>query len=210
MGPSSWSAIAQRILGLPADTTQDSPVNLYLTPGGTVHHVSSTNALDRLCLAARLMGEGQLGFHDKEIGTHSIRSGAAMAMYLSGVPAIVIMLIGRWSSDGFLLYIRRQVQEFSYGISSFPTNSSPSPPHNPMTPAPGVHSITSLAGDPPLAYPSRAMQTYLHSLFTTDSFSGLLHIHGCAALAASPRDSVPRVLLLALVLQATYIPTRSS
>jgi hypothetical protein len=41
-----------------------------------------------------------------------------MAMYLSGVPAFTIMLIGRWASDAFLKYIRRQVQEFSAGIST--------------------------------------------------------------------------------------------
>ena len=28
-----------------------------------------------------------------------------------------IMLIGRWSSDAFLRYIRKQVQEFSSGVS---------------------------------------------------------------------------------------------
>jgi hypothetical protein len=53
-----------------------------------------------------------------DIGTHSIRSGAAMAMYLAGVPVFTIMLIGRWSSDAFLRYIRRQVQEFSSGVSN--------------------------------------------------------------------------------------------
>ena len=40
-----------------------------------------------------------------------------MAMYLAGVPVDTIMLIGRWSSDAFLRYIRRQVQEFSAGVS---------------------------------------------------------------------------------------------
>eukprot|EP00978_Attheya_sp_CCMP212_P021308 scaffold62029_cov65-Attheya_sp.AAC.1 len=43
-----------------------------------------------------------------DIGTHSIRSAAAMAMYLAGVPVFTIMLIGRWSRDAFLHYIRRQ------------------------------------------------------------------------------------------------------
>eukprot|EP00978_Attheya_sp_CCMP212_P028823 scaffold100578_cov46-Attheya_sp.AAC.1 len=52
-----------------------------------------------------------------DIGTHSIRSAAAMAMYLAGVPVFTIMLIGRWSSDAFLRYVRRQVQEFSSGVS---------------------------------------------------------------------------------------------
>jgi hypothetical protein len=40
-----------------------------------------------------------------------------MAMYLAGIPVYTIMLIGRWSSDAFLCYIRRQVQEFSAGVS---------------------------------------------------------------------------------------------
>jgi hypothetical protein len=41
-----------------------------------------------------------------------------MAMYLAGIPAFTIMLIGRWSSDAFLRYIRRQVQELSRGVAS--------------------------------------------------------------------------------------------
>ena len=41
-----------------------------------------------------------------------------MAMYLNQVPVYTIMLIGRWSSDAFLRYIRRQVQQFSAGVSA--------------------------------------------------------------------------------------------
>jgi hypothetical protein len=40
-----------------------------------------------------------------------------MAMFLAGVPVFTIMLLGRWSSDAFLRYIRKQVKEFSAGIS---------------------------------------------------------------------------------------------
>ncbi len=40
-----------------------------------------------------------------------------MAMYLAGVPVFTIMLLGRWSSDAFLRYIRKQVKEFSSRIS---------------------------------------------------------------------------------------------
>ena len=67
---------------------------------------------------ARRIGRDHLGYGELEIGTHSFRSGAAMAMYLAGVPVFTIMLIGRWSSDAFLRYIRRQVHEFSAGVSS--------------------------------------------------------------------------------------------
>jgi len=40
-----------------------------------------------------------------------------MAMYLSGTPVYTIMLLGHWSSDAFLRYIRKQVKEFIKGIS---------------------------------------------------------------------------------------------
>ena len=63
------------------------------------------------------IGKTKLGICRSEIGTRSIRLGAAMAMYLAGVPVFSIILIGRWSSTAFLKYIWKQVQEFSQGTS---------------------------------------------------------------------------------------------
>jgi hypothetical protein len=59
-----------------------------------------------------------LGLDPKRIGVHSLRSLAAMAMYLNGVPVYTIMLLGRWSSNAFLRYIRKQVESFGSGVSS--------------------------------------------------------------------------------------------
>ena len=73
--------------------------------------------LNKLRSAATAVGKDVLGFDASELGLHSIRSGAAMSMYLTGIPVFTIMLIGRWSSDAFLQYIRKQVQEFSAGVS---------------------------------------------------------------------------------------------
>ena len=41
-----------------------------------------------------------------------------MAMYLGGVPVFAIMMIGRWSSDAFMKYIRKQIEEFTYDVSA--------------------------------------------------------------------------------------------
>jgi hypothetical protein len=41
----------------------------------------------------------------------------AMAMYLAGVPVFMSMLLGHWSSNAFFHFIRKQVKEFSSGIS---------------------------------------------------------------------------------------------
>eukprot|EP00957_Ditylum_brightwellii_P185679 14137352-Ditylum_brightwellii.AAC.1 len=62
-------------------------------------------------------GEEKLGMKVNEIGTHSIRSGAAMLMYLGECPVYVIMMIRRWPSDAFLRNIRKQVEQFSHNVS---------------------------------------------------------------------------------------------
>ncbi len=51
------------------------------------------------------------------MGTHSIRSGVAIAMYLGKCPVYTIMLIGWWSSNAFLHYICKQVMQFSHNVS---------------------------------------------------------------------------------------------
>ena len=73
--------------------------------------------LNKLQSAATAVRKDVLGFDASELGLHSIRTGATMSTYLTGVPVFMIMLFGCWSSDAFLQHIRKQVQEFSAGIS---------------------------------------------------------------------------------------------
>jgi hypothetical protein len=61
--------------------------------------------------------EIRLGIKREGFGTHSIRSGTAMVMYLGECPVFMIMFIGRWSSDAFLRCIRIQVMEFSQNMA---------------------------------------------------------------------------------------------
>jgi hypothetical protein len=62
-------------------------------------------------------GQSEFGFEPSEIGTKSIRSGAAMALFLADVSTAKIMILGRWSSDAFLDYIRPQVLEWTSSMS---------------------------------------------------------------------------------------------
>jgi hypothetical protein len=57
------------------------------------------------------------GFEPHEIGNKSIRSSAAMALFLANVPTAKIMILGRWSSDAFLVYIYPQVLEWTSDMS---------------------------------------------------------------------------------------------
>ena len=109
-----WSSIVHRILSYDA-TTENSSINTVLI-GKKIDYITRDNMRNHLRHTVDNMSG--LGFTEKDVGTHSIRSSLAMALYLKRRPVSTIMLLGRWSSDAFLLYVRRQVQEFSKGVSS--------------------------------------------------------------------------------------------
>jgi hypothetical protein len=106
-----WAAIVQRILDYPG-CNENSLVSTVLTK-----LVTSAFLETQLQAAVKRIGKDVLGYSHLDIGTHSIRSGGAMAMYLAGVPVFTIMFIGRWSSNAFLQYIHMQVLQFRVGVS---------------------------------------------------------------------------------------------
>jgi hypothetical protein len=111
-----WALLTRRILSYKG-ANKNSPISLVKHKSQIINKTGEMTA--DLCRdGVVVIGETKLGIHRSEIETRSICSGAAMAMYLAGVPVFSIMLIGRWSSTVFLKYIRKQVQEFSQGISS--------------------------------------------------------------------------------------------
>jgi hypothetical protein len=107
-----WACLVNRIWSYEG-VTRDTLVCTFRRIGGRLDTIASSQVLMRLRAAATAIGSARLGFEPKEIGTHSLCLGAAMEMYLVGVPVYTIMLIGRWSSDAFLCYIRKQVEQFS-------------------------------------------------------------------------------------------------
>jgi len=113
----AWAGIVKHILSYNG-TGPTTPVCTIKGPNGVLSQLSSKQLLNRLRASVKTVREDELGFKALELGTHSIRLGAAMAMYLAGVPVFTIILIGQWSSDAFLHYIRCQVQDFSSGVSS--------------------------------------------------------------------------------------------
>lgn len=52
------------------------------------------------------------------IGSHSLRSGGAVALHLAGLDHTTIKKLGRWSSDTYLLYIQTQVANLTHGVAS--------------------------------------------------------------------------------------------
>lgn len=97
----------------------DTPVNSTYTDHS--RHSQITGAtLRRHLRSACTLGGGRatFGYDASDIGTRSLRSGAAMGLFLMNHPVAKIMILGRWSSDAFLDYIRPQVLEWTNQMSS--------------------------------------------------------------------------------------------
>uniref|UniRef100_A0A7S4I2V7 Uncharacterized protein n=1 Tax=Odontella aurita TaxID=265563 RepID=A0A7S4I2V7_9STRA len=111
-----WDFTVRRIRSIPV-FDNNYTVNMF-PERGVVRFIISKEIKDIIKEDVRAIGKAVLGFGKKYVSTHSNHSAAAMTMYLATVPVFTIMLIGRWYSDAFLLYVHRQVQEFTTGISS--------------------------------------------------------------------------------------------
>jgi hypothetical protein len=111
----SWVRVVQRVRSQ-FKTKQDNsiPVCAY-KEGSKAREISSTQVLQLLRDSCkRHDGENRYGIKSSELGTRSIRSGAAMALAIQGGTSDQkIMMLGRWKSTAFLHYIRPQVLEWA-------------------------------------------------------------------------------------------------
>jgi hypothetical protein len=108
------AAIIRRIQAYPG-STHDTPISA-IWRCDCIDDLMSKQIANALQDAVLAIGEDSLHIAANEIGIHSIRSGAAMAMFLGGCPVFLIMMIDRRSSDAFLHYIRKQVEEFNRDV----------------------------------------------------------------------------------------------
>jgi hypothetical protein len=74
-----------------------------------------TNAIRR---AVTTLGLARNGLSASLVGSHSLRAGGAMAMYLNGVSHNTIKKMGRWKSDTFLMYIHEQISALSADVAT--------------------------------------------------------------------------------------------
>ena len=112
----AWAKTVKRVWGYNNSST-DTTVCTFMNPNGRITNILAPHVRDWLKRIVELIGEDTLGFTKDDVGLHSIRSGGAMAMFLSKTNTIIMMRVGRWSSDAFLEYIREQVENFTMGVS---------------------------------------------------------------------------------------------
>ena len=112
----AWAKVVRRIRSYKG-SSRDSPVNSFQLNDKPVR-ITNANITQALRSTVDIMKDNyNLGFSSAEVGTHSIRLGGAMAMCLAKLDVYMVKIIGRWKSDAFMKYIRKQIQQFTSGIS---------------------------------------------------------------------------------------------
>ena len=111
-------SLVTRIYRTVPGANENSKVNVvHLT--SRVSHVTNELLKKHIRTTCTLLGGVKtFGFDAADIGTKSLRSGAAMSLFLMNHSVDKIMMLGRWSSAAFLVYIRPQVLEWTNNMSS--------------------------------------------------------------------------------------------
>jgi hypothetical protein len=111
-----WASVISRLLRQGYSLTHE--VFHLRSPQGKHYLITTDYFKNILRTACKILGgKDRFGFSPHEIGSKSIRSGAAMAFFLADVSVAKIMILGWWASDAFLDYIRPQVLEWTSHMS---------------------------------------------------------------------------------------------
>ena len=115
------ASLIERIRRLVPGFSGETTINTYAQQSATglvtLQLASSYLRAQLRYTCATLGGKDAFGFDRTDIGTKSIRSGAAMGLFLANHSTERIMLMGRWLSQAFLAYIRPQVIEWTNNMS---------------------------------------------------------------------------------------------
>ena len=68
--------------------------------------ISASNRISVIRAECLRVGVARLGFSPEDVRTHSLCSGGSMAMHIANVPDRTLVVIGRWRSLGFVVYIQ--------------------------------------------------------------------------------------------------------
>lgn len=111
--------LLDRVRGMARDT----PIGTFRDPAGNLRQITAKDIRAALKLAASETGLQARGFALDRIGSHSLRSGGAMALKLAGFDSDVIKKLGRWSSDTYLRYIQTQIAHLTHDVAHRMRNS---------------------------------------------------------------------------------------
>ena len=100
------------------DLPESTALGTYYDRTGQPRRVTARDVRKGIHLAAVLDNLESQGYDLTRIGSHSLRSGGAVALKLAGYDSDVIKKLGRWSSDTYLIYTQSQIAQLTAGVSA--------------------------------------------------------------------------------------------
>jgi hypothetical protein len=95
-----------------------TPLGTYVNERGVSGRVTGSAVLAAVRLAAVRCNLADYGYDLKRVGTHSLRSGGATQLKLTGYDDDMVMKLGRWSGPTYLHYIQTQIGEVTRGVAT--------------------------------------------------------------------------------------------
>jgi hypothetical protein len=115
-----YATLIQHIYRTVPNASWSTTINTIRTGGDRTGLITNSYVLTILCNTCYTFGgKAQFGFDPHEIGNKSVRSGAAMALLINDISTAKIMILGLWSSDAFLVYIRPQDLEWTNNMREY-------------------------------------------------------------------------------------------
>ena len=115
-----WVRIVRTVRRRVWNFTPDTPVcSTITTRTGTRMEITleaMVDAMRKFCVKLSL--KKSYGFEPHELGARSIRTGAAMALFMRHKDPTTTKILGRWKSDAFMEYIRPQVLEMTDDLAT--------------------------------------------------------------------------------------------
>ena len=103
----------QRVIKFVKGYNDDTPLCTFHKRGRRSRYITQDYSLKFIRKICDTYGSVErFGYHKDEIRNKSIRSGAAMALFLNNHSSDKIMILGRWKSKAFLDHIRTQVVQW--------------------------------------------------------------------------------------------------
>lgn len=110
----AWGRACQRANTKHDKKRPEQPVCIFTSKNGRQTQITDSQVIQSLRTSCKVNGgRERYGFGPEEIGSRSIRSGAAMSLFIANHSTERIKILGRWRSDAFLAYIRPQVLEWT-------------------------------------------------------------------------------------------------
>jgi len=97
----------------------------HTNPHGPFNYVTNSDIITAVRTAIKPSKAAKYRYHKGIVGSHSLCSGGAMALFNQGVDTTTIMKLGQWTSTTFMMYIHKQVDTISQGASAKMAVDSP-------------------------------------------------------------------------------------